>query len=541
VGFVPNPIFNDNPDPTAPTNRIHRGLDGTGAVRPKEYPVIVALTLACIVGCARHVTVSIDSGRVSGVSDGDVVAYRGIPFAEAPVGNLRWKPPQRVKRWTGILEADVYKPQCMQLGPPLPTMPAESSSEDCLYLNIWVPASQEKSRRPVMVFLSGGGFRRGSASTPLYWGDKLATKHGVIVVNLAYRLGPLGFLVHPELTAESPHRVSGNYGLLDMIAGLEWVQRNIAAFGGDPANVTLFGQSAGAWAINKLMISPLAAGLFAKAIAESGGDMGPTDTAEGIASIEKAQRSGVAFATALGAESVTDLRAMSASRVTAATFAGLPEIAHYDGSQPIQDGYVIPADTYSLYANGKQANIPLLLGYNDDEAVNMVHPVSAPEYARNAHNQYGPWADKFLQLYPATSETVAARSQMRLASEDWINWQVWSWARVHAHTSHSKVFFYHFVGPPSFHGAELPLVFAREADAHNESQIISTYWTNFARSGDPNGTNSVLWPPFTDGATTTMYLGQTPHVGPLPDAQEHALMDSYMNSLRLSSRTARQD
>jgi para-nitrobenzyl esterase len=235
--------------------------------------VATALTLLSGTGCSSAVPVSIDSGLLSGVSEGKIVTYRGIPFAEPPVGDLRWKPPQIAKHWKGILKADAYKPQCMQLGPPLPTMPEEPSSEDCLYLNLWAPVPHGGSRRPVMVYLYGGGFRHGSASTPLYWGDELAKNNGVIVVNLAYRLGPLGFLVHPELTAESPHHAAGNYGLLDMIAGLEWVRRNIAAFGGDPANVTVFGQSAGAWAINKLMISPLARGLFSKAIAESSGDI----------------------------------------------------------------------------------------------------------------------------------------------------------------------------------------------------------------------------------------------------------------------------
>jgi para-nitrobenzyl esterase len=511
--------------------------------------VATALTLLSGAGCSSAEPVSIDTGLVSGVINGEIVTYRGIPFAEPPVGDLRWKPPQIAKRWNGTLKADAYRPQCMQLGPPLPTMPEESSSEDCLYLNLWAPLPHAGSRRPVMVYLYGGGFRRGSASTPLYWGGELAKNKGVIVVNLAYRLGPLGFLVHPELTAESPHHVAGNYGLLDMIAGLEWVQRNIAAFGGDPANVTVFGQSAGAWAINKLMISPLARGLFNKAIAESGGDMGPARTAEGIAVLSDAEKSGVAFATSLGARSIAELRRMPADKITAAPFSGLPEIPHYDGSGAVLDGYVIPADTYALYTAGRQADIPLLIGYNDDEAANIAHPIEAAKYVVNTRAHYGAWADRFLELYPASSEAEAARSQTRLRSEESFGWHVWLWARVHARTSHSKVFFYHFVGPPSFHGAELPYVFAYvfartsgwPGGAREMTQTVSTYWTNFAKTGDPNGAGLPHWPVFNGEGETTMYLGQTSAAGRLPDLREHSLTDAYMNSLRsdrpLDSRT----
>jgi para-nitrobenzyl esterase len=506
-------------------------------VKLAENAIVTILALLSAVACSRSVSVSIDTGRLAGVREGSIVAYQGIPFAQPPVGNLRWKPPQRAKRWTGTLNADTYKPQCMQLGPPLPTMPVEPNSEDCLYLNLWAPASQDESKRAVMVFLYGGTFRRGSASTPLYWGDQLSKSNGVIVVNLAYRLGPLGFLAHPELTAESSHHVSGNYGLLDMIAGLEWVQRNIAAFGGDPKNVTVFGQSAGAWALNKLMISPLAIGLFSKAIAESGGDMGPTRTAEGIAVLEDAEKTGAAFVTALGAKSIAELRQMSAEKIVAAQFKGLAGIPHSDGSLPIQDGYVIPGDTHELYAAGKQAKIPLLIGYNDDEAVNLVQPVDAERYVTNVRTQYGALADQFLQLYPAIPATVAGRSQTRLTSEAWIGWHVWSWAREHAHTSQNKVFFYHFIGPPAFHGAELPYVFAQTfaipANSRGMAKAVSTYWTNFAKSGDPNGAGLAVWPAFVGEGATTMYLGLTSEVGTAPDLREHELMDVYMNDIRL--------
>lgn len=449
-----------------------------------------------VVGCSGSPdrVVVIDGGPVAGALDDGVVAYKGIPFAAPPVGPLRWRPPQPVKPWKAVLAADSYKPQCMQLGPPLPTMPVEKSSEDCLYLNLWVPAraaERARGRRAVMVFLYGGGFRQGSASTPLYWGDELARHEDVIVVNLAYRVGPLGFLAHPELSTESDRHVSGNYALLDMVAGLQWVQHNIAAFGGDPSNVTVFGESAGAWAINKLMISPLARGLFQKAIGESGGDMGPTGTGEGIPVLADAEKVGVAFASSLGSHSIAELRRVSAEAITAAKFPGLPEVRHYDGNGAIVDGYVIPGDTYALYASGKQADIPLLVGYNAEE------------------------------------------------DQKAFRWQVWAWACAHARTSHSRVYFYRFAGEHSYHGAELPYVFmftlrsrGWPAADRKIAETIAAYWTHFAKTGNPNSPGLPFWPPFDDQHGAAMSLGLEFAAAPLPELREHQDVDTYMNRLR---------
>jgi para-nitrobenzyl esterase len=324
--------------------------------------IAASLALAPTAIVAGVETIQTSDGRIVGALESDVIVYQGVPFAAPPVGELRWRAPQPVKARQGVLAADSYKPQCMQVGSPLPTMPVEPVSEDCLYLNVWARARSENRKRPVMVYVHGGQFRRGSPSTPLYWGAELARTHDVVIINIAYRIGALGFLVHPELTAESEHRASGNYGLLDMIAALRWIKRNVDAFGGDPDNVTLFGQSAGAWAVNKLMISPLARGLFHRAIAQSGGDMGPTRTAEGLAVLVDAEKSGVAFAATLGARTIAELRRVPAEDIAASKFDGLPEIPHSNAALPIVDGYVIPGDTLTLYAAAQQAPVPLLLG-----------------------------------------------------------------------------------------------------------------------------------------------------------------------------------
>lgn len=499
------------------------------------------LMLACI-ACSGPLSsphAATDSGTVSGVHEGNVVVYKGIPFAAPPIGPLRWRAPQATQHWSGILPADGFKPQCMQNWPPLPTMPVEPVSEDCLYLNVWAPAATN-GKRPVMVWVHGGGFRAGSASTPLYWGNELARRYGVVVVNLSYRVGPLGFLAHPELTAESSEHVSGNYGLLDVIAGLKWVQRNVAAFGGDPGNVTIFGQSAGAWVINNLMISPAARGLFHAAIAESeGGDMGPAGTTEGMALLAGAEQSGIAFAKSLGARSIAELRRIPADKITAADFSGLPEIPNSNAALPIVDGYVIPEDPYTLYAAGKQADVPLLLGYNADESAHMFSPVATGTFVANVRQHYGAVADQFLTLYPANSESESARSQSRLWAESSFGWHMWTWARVHAQTSHSKVFFYHFVGDGNAgHGAELPYVFLYGFNgswpSHERAMAekISAYWTNFATTGDPNGDGLPRWPPFGEQSETVMFLGKSFASGEAPDRPLHQLMDSYMSGVR---------
>ncbi len=507
----------------------------------KWLVLMFSILLVALRATGADESVSIDGGVVSGAVEDQVKIFKGIPFAAPPVGNLRWRAPKPVVPWKRTLAATEFKPQCMQVGPPLPTMPVEPSSEDCLYLNLWAPV-QTPIDAPVMVFLHGGGLRNGSPSTPLYWGNHLAKERGVIIVNLAYRVGVLGFLAHPELTSESPYRSSGNYGLLDMIAGLRWVQKNISQFGGDPSNVTVFGHSAGAWSINKLMISPLARGLFHKAIGQSGGDMGPAGTREGIAVLADAERVGVAFGDSLRAPSIAQLRHTAATDIAASTFPGLPGVHNYDGAIAIVDGYVIPGDTYSLYASSKQSNIPLLLGYNDNEAALTLRPMEPMAFVTSVRERYGPFAEDFLEMYPGRSTADTATSQLRLESEASFGWQIWAWAVQHAKTSNEQVFFYHFSRGRVGHGAELPYVFARPigptwTDVHQSiADRISSYWTNFAKTGNPNGTGLPAWPAFSEAQQTTMYLGQDFAAGEMPNLKEHLLMDAYMNSLRNRTR-----
>src|SRR5271154_5799085 len=326
-----------------------------------EALLLVIIPATSAIALAQSPTASTESGAISGIHEDGLRIYKGVPFAAPPVGDLRWRPPASVTPWTGTRKAKVFAPACMQTGVSMPGETPPAVSEDCLYLNIWTPAKSAQERLPVIVWIYGGGYINGSASMPLYWGDRLAHK-GVIVVTIAYRLGPLGFLAHPELTRESPHHSSGNYGLMDQVAALEWIQRNIAAFGGDPRNVTIAGQSSGAISVSVLMVSPRAKGLFQRAIGESGGLFEPLQLAPKFL-LANVERDGEKYATSLGATTLQQLRQLPAARLTG----NAGGIVH-----PVIEPYVLPVSPYEAFTSGQQNDVPLLIGSNAEEARAMI-------------------------------------------------------------------------------------------------------------------------------------------------------------------------
>ncbi len=351
------------------------------------------------------------SGQVQGVAEKDLTVYRGIPYAAPPVGSLRWRPPQRAAKWDGVRPADRFGPD------PYQGDGKGNVSEDCLYLNVWTPARSASDRVPVLVWIYGGGFSFGSTSTPVHDGQHLARK-GVVLVSINYRVGPLGFLAHPELSAESPQKASGNYGLLDLIAGLQWVKSNIAAFGGDPDKVTIFGESAGGIAVSMLSASPQAKGLFHGAISQSGGSFGPprptTYPGENMRRLAEAEKAGVAFAQKAGASSIAEMRKLAPAALPAGFGSG--------AAWPIIDGFVIPDDQHKLYEAGRYNDVPILVGYNSDEGLSFSREKTPEEYRENVRKRYGPHADKLLAAYPTGAEGVAedrprphARRGVRLA------------------------------------------------------------------------------------------------------------------------------
>jgi para-nitrobenzyl esterase len=496
---------------------------------------------------AMNDPVTTEGGLVEGTGADGLMVYKGIPFAAPPVGDMRFKAPAPVKPWTGVKATKEFAASCMQnkSGIPMLGLPELTVSEDCLYLNIWTPAKSAGEKLPVMVWIYGGGFTMGSTSYPLYDGANLAKK-GVILVSVNYRVGPFGFLAHPALSADSPHHVSGNYGLLDQIAGLKWVKDNIAAFGGDPDRVTIFGESAGGISVSMLAASPLAKGLFAGAISESGGSFGPTGSrtaaGENVQILSSAEKDGEAFADKLGAKTVADLRKLPADDIQKAS-----EDRQQNVGWPVADGYVIPADQYKLYLAGRYNDVPVLIGTNDDEGALFVFKSDKADYVKSTEERYGPFAKSILKAYPATDDATALQSARDLARDTIFGWHTWVWAQLQAKTGKSKVFMYYFDHKPpqapnspmktrsASHGAEMVYVFDNldgpvpyTDDDRAVADAMSTYWTNFAKTGNPNGPGVPEWPVFTGAKPAVMHVKDKPMAGPVPNLPQLQAVDAYM-------------
>jgi len=473
-------------------------------------------------------------GPVRGVIDQDLVVFRGIPFAAPPVGDLRWRPPQPPAKWESVRDTTTFGPDPIQGPGKGPDM-----SEDCLYLNVWSPAKNFNEHLPVLVWIYGGGFNAGGTHGDT--GEKLARK-GVVLVSITYRVGQLGFLAHPDLTAESDHHVSGNYGLLDQIAALQWVQKNIAAFGGDPAKVTIFGESAGAISVSMLCASPLAKGLFRGAISESGGSFGPSRPTvypgENMKRLHDAEKNGEAYVKAAGLTSIAELRKVSPEK--------LPQGRDIGWGWPNIDGWVILDDQYKLYQKGNYNDVNVIVGYNSDEAAYLFSAATPAEHIAGVKTRYGKFADELLKAYPVSSDRVN-RSARNLNRDAAFGWHTWSWARLQSETGRSKVFFYYFDQHPlfpkdspkadfgSWHGEDVGYVFQHLNPTAPEltktdfevSDAMSTYWTNFAKRGDPNDGKLLAWPAFTRKKTQLMYFSQGLHLGPVPGLESLKVLDAY--------------
>jgi len=486
-------------------------------------------------------TLQITGGLISGVrsATSSVVAFKGVPFAAPPVGELRWKAPQPVRPWAGVKRCDAFGPSPMQ-AKPVPFMvytsefliPDKPISEDCLYLNVWTKARQG-AKKPVFVWIYGGGFSSGGTAVPIYDGEAMA-KNGIIFVSVNYRVGIFGFLAHPELTKESPDHASGNYGLLDQIAALKWIKKNIAAFGGDPGNVTIGGQSAGSMSVNCLVASPLAKGLFNKAIAESGSFMTANPMLQST-NLQSAEQQGVKIAAAAHASSVNELRNIPA--------AGLMKIpGQYS---PIVDGYVLPESVSRIFAGGKQNKVPLLTGWNADES--FVAAFKTKEaFQQQAKNQYGADAENFLKYYPAHTDEEARRSQVKLSRDMIFALSGYKWAGIQSETEHSPVYVYYFarklpatpdyVKYGAFHTGEVAYVMNNlkflhrpwEPEDQKLAELMSSYWVNFISIGNPNGKGLPFWPAFNKLDAEAMVFDKTATRQPLPDKGEFDFMLSKM-------------
>jgi para-nitrobenzyl esterase len=478
-----------------------------------RFVTVVTTLVFSLASAAINDPVRTAGGQVSGApgSDPSVRVFKGIPYAAPPVGALRWKSPQAAPSWKGVRDGKEFSAPCMQepyaqtsiYYTPLPTV-----SEDCLYLNVWTAAASAGDKRPVMVWIHGGAYTRGSGSTPTYNGEVLAKK-GVVVVTINYRLGIFGFMAHPELTKESDVKSSGNYGLLDMVTALEWVKKNIAAFGGDPGRVIIFGESAGSSAVNFLMASPLAKGLFHRVIGESGANFGGANFG---------RRSVLADAEKAGARlgTLAELRAKPAAELLKMETPARANV----------DGWFLPEEVSSIFGGGKQSDVPLIAGYNADETTTLA-PLRADASAKTflglAHNRYGKSADDFLKLYPAGSDAEAAKSYYASSRDAGMGWQMRTWTRMQSKSGKAPAYLYYFSRIPpgptaekyrSYHAAEIQYVFGNlrvnrpweDAD-RKLSEIMSSYWVNFATNGDPNGKGLPKWPVYDAASDTSMEFG----------------------------------
>jgi para-nitrobenzyl esterase len=506
----------------------------------------IALALWLAAGptlAAQPLTAVTESGRVHGVPGDGVTAYLGIPYAAPPLGTLRWRPPQPTAAWTETLDATEYAPACMQIGVSMPGETPPKVSEDCLYLNVWTANANADGRAPVIVWIHGGGYTNGSAAMPLYAGDALAKK-GAVVVNFGYRLGPFGYLAHPELSRESGRGGSGDYGLMDQIAALKWVQRNIAAFGGDPGNVTIAGQSAGAMSVSLLTASPEAAGLFQRAIAQSGGVFEPLQLAANY-QLPQAEKDGVAYATSVGATSLAELRALPAAKLLEGRAGTV--------SHPVISPGLLPLSPYQAYVAGTQNKIPILIGYNADEARSLVDlkTVHAATFGADITKAWGV-PPPLIAAYPFTDDASARQARADFERDLRFRWDMLAWARLHANAGGRPVYLYRFAEPPPFpadspragwgasHFAELWYMFDHQGQEswnwspadHRLADTMSSYWVNFARTGNPNGPGLPPWPAYTRDAPRLMNLDAAPAAMEIPDLKSLQAFDAVYDAVR---------
>ncbi|MCX5748843.1 MAG: carboxylesterase family protein [Candidatus Saganbacteria bacterium] len=489
---------------------------GADIVSPESGP-ISGITSSLEAGIIR-----LESGFISGMYSDGLHIFLGIPYAVPPVGDLRWKEPQPVEPWEDVRE-------CISFGPSCPQPQSKNvgkTSENCLYLNVWTPATSESDKLPVMVFIHGGGWSMGSGSMPKYNGTNLAKK-GVVFVNFNYRLGPFGFFVHPKLAEESPNGVSGNYGLLDQIAALKWVKNNIAAFGGDPGNVTIFGESAGSKAVSLHMISPLSAGLFRRGICESGGPYGeeyifPQADGKMHKAIREAEKLMVKLKCNKASDPIAAMRARSADEIIRAYPFALTPFSPGLKFAPVVDGYVIPDDPQTMYSQDKNCDLPLMIGSNADEGTAFYRPMKVSDYKKWIVLQFGSHLREVLAMFPAKKTADVRPAFDRLASVAIFTEPARFVARSREGRS-SKTYLYYFsrVSPTAFgkkmgatHGAELLYVFGNvkkelglyDADI-SLSENIMDYWVNFAKTGNPNGPGLPVWPAYDSKSDENIEFG----------------------------------
>ncbi|MFL5789157.1 MAG: carboxylesterase/lipase family protein [Flavisolibacter sp.] len=516
-------------------------------------------------GMSKSIQVKTANGIVEGYFDRNgICSFKGIPFAAPPVGSLRWKDPQPVQNWQGILKADHFGPRAMQ-APIFGDMGFRSDgmSENCLYLNVWSPAPSGKSKLPVLVYFYGGGFVAGDGSEARYDGESMAKK-GIVALTVNYRLGVFGLLAHPELTNESPHHSSGNYGLMDQSAALKWVKENIEAFGGDPDKITIAGESAGSISVSAQMASPLSKDLIAGAIGESGSLMGALSPIP----LSDAEKNGVQFANIVRAKSLEDLRAMSADTLLKAS----TKFGPFRFAITI-DGYFLPKSPYAIFEAGEQSHVPLLVGWNSQEMnyhlVMGNEKLTKENYEKAVHRLYGDSATEVLKVYSAASDADVEQTATDLASDRFIAFSTWRWANLQSKTGGKPVYRYFYARPRpamrpemgnatpglaggiqrgssankmprdkrAVHSAEIEYamgnldsnkVYAWTPEDYKVSKTMQEYFANFIKKGDPNGPGLPHWPATNSSSPMpVMNIDVKTYVFPDKNNNRYLLLEQY--------------
>lgn len=494
----------------------------------------------------------IESGSLTGVTTDGLAIFKGIPFAAPPVGDLRWRAPEPAASWEGVRDANHFAPACMQLDNPMIDVSKVGVSEDCLYLNVWTPAENKEDKLPVVVWIHGGGFSFGASSQALFDGSHLA-REGVVFVSLTYRLGPLGFLAHPDLSAESSQGTSGNYAILDQIAGLQWVNRNIAAFGGDPERVTIMGESAGAFSVSILAASPLAKGLFHQVIAESGASFEiASDDAhddQNLMTLAAAETLGKEWANKQGLSTTAQMRAMDAEALLKSF--KRQSLFVLDSGWPTLDGYVIADNAIDLYTAGKQNDTPILVGWNEDEGSLFVQKRSLEEHNAYVKQHFGDHLEQIFAAYPADNEKQALEASQDIFRDKSFGWPVWKWAELQSRHGEGTTYLYHFnqfppaaPGKPSYgaaHALDMFYVFKNLMPIMNWtgadraiSAAMSSYWINFIKTGNPNGASLPRWQAWNNEKPAAMYFenGVASMRPGIPNEAQIRTIDDFVESRR---------
>lgn len=509
----------------------------------KKLLTMAALTLFSAMGLhAQLLTTTVEQGEIEGVEHEGFALYKNIPYAEAPVGNLRWKAPVKKKPWKGVYKADRWGDR-----PPQPIDPNQNGadlgmSEDCLYLSVETPAKNKNEKLPVFVMIHGGGFLTGSYSGT----QESFVREGIIYCSIEYRLGAFGFMAHPELAKESEKKLSGNYGILDQVMALKWIHDNIAAFGGDPDRITIAGESAGGISVSILCASPLTKGLFSGAISESGSAFWPIGKERNgntaMLTAQAAEQGGLDFQKKLGAKNIRQMRKLAAMDIVKNT----PMEAFW----PVVDGYAITDDQYKLYEQGRYNDVNVIMGTNSDEGSMFCRPMKVADYEAKVRSVYGEWADKVLALYPAKNEQDTWYGQADIFRDGSFAWGTYAWANLQTQTGKGKVYMYYFDQDSentifrsprggAIHVAEMPFAYGykfgngkmTDTDNHMQ-QIMSRYWINFTKTGNPNQDGLPYWTAYQKGQPTVMVMKNGFHLAPVQNQKQMDFFEAYFKAKR---------